>query len=237
MSRSLLLCNTRLATRSVSLNYSLSRYSYPRLTGQLTFKRDPSGKDSVGPVLGAFAAAFVITVGGLYFSSASKGISYELRPIRYGTFDVVEARKASSLSRSDVGDDDHVYLKVKAPLGKEAIWMTSQLSRSNDLKILSIYMKEPSLQIERPYTPLYSEAIDGTQRNASIELLIKRYPDGELGKYAHGLHGKAAVELRGPDVTWQGPRVDHFVLVSSNLRASCKRRIGLLNFPLSLPFR
>lgn len=188
MSRILLLNTARIATPNYPcLGQAVRRYSYPypRLTGQPTFKKDPSGEDSIAPILGAFAAAFIITVGGLYVSSANKGTSYELRPIRYGTFDVLEARRASSPNRIDVGDNEHVYLKVRAPLGKEAIWMTSQLSRSTDLKILSIYMKEPSLQIERPYTPLYAEAIDGSQRNASVELLIKKYPDGELGKYAH----------------------------------------------------
>lgn len=190
------------------------RYAQAAPSGQPVFTKQKTKEGSLTPLLAGSVAAFGITVGILHYISPSTGNSHELRPIRYGNFEVLEARKTNSPSRNDNGDNEHVYLKIKAPLSKEAIMLNTHLSKADEVQILSIYMKEPSLQIERPYTPLYSEAIDGRPYNAPVELLIKKYIDGELGKYAHRLGEQREVELRGPIVTWQGPRVDHFVLVS-----------------------
>jgi hypothetical protein len=191
------------------------KYAQAAPTGQPIFTKQGTKESSLTPLLAATAGAFALTVGILHFTSPSTGNSHELRPIRYGNFEVLEARKTNSPSRTDVGDNEHVYLKIKAPLSKEAIMLNTHLSKPDEVQILSVYMKEPSLQIERPYTPLYSDAIDGRPYNAPVELLIKRYVDGELGKYAHRLGEQVEVELRGPLVTWQGPRVDHFLLVRS----------------------
>lgn len=212
MSGKLLQCSAR-GTLRAPLITLLRRHAHVAPTGQQTFTKTGSKENSITLPLTAFAGAFALTVGVLYLSTASTGVSYELSPIRYGKFEVVEAKKAHSPSRSDVGDNEHVYLKIRAPLGKEALMLNAHHSRAADVRILSVYMKEPSLQIERPYTPLYSEAIDGRPYNAPVELLIKKYPDGELGKYAHRLGDLSEVELRGPAVTWQGPRADHFVMV------------------------
>jgi hypothetical protein len=129
---------------------------------------------------------------------------------------VIEARKTSSPSQIDAISDEHVYLKINAPLSREATnaGLQAAVKSKGEFRILSIFMKEPSLQIERPYTPLYSDALDGIHAYTPLELLIKRYPDGELGKYAYQLNNTSKVELRGPEVTWQGAKPDHFVLVS-----------------------
>jgi hypothetical protein len=219
MSSKLLQCSLKGPLRLPS-NTLLRRHAHVVPTGQPTFSNNGSNENSITLPLTAFAGAFAITIGALYLSNTSTSVSKELSPIRYGNFEVLEARKAQSPSRFEVGDNEHVYLKIKAPLGKDALMLNAHNSKADDVRILSVYMKEPSLQIERPYTPLYSEAIDGRPYNAPIELLIKKYPDGELGKYAHRLGDLSEVELRGPDVTWQGPRADHFVLVS---HLSCNR--------------
>ncbi|KAH0609737.1 uncharacterized protein H6S33_012283 [Morchella sextelata] len=65
--------------------------------------------------------------------------------------------------------------------------------------ILSLQIKQPQLQIARPYTPLPPppEKDDGT-----IRLLIKREPGGEMSRYLYSLPEGAAVELRGPQVDY-----------------------------------
>lgn len=200
-------------TRSVGI--SLRSYAHVRPTGKPTFVQGRTEEDSVVPVLIAFAAAFTGTVATLHLLTSSRTTSSTgLRPDRYSKCEVIAARKTSSPSQHSSGTDgEHVYLKVSAPLSKEGVRLSLQGARPGDLRILSVFIKEPSLQIERPYTPLYSDALDGAHFYTPLELLIKRYPDGELGRYAHRLGSKTEVELRGPVVTWQGPQPDHFVLV------------------------
>ncbi|SPO20374.1 related to CYC2 - cytochrome-c mitochondrial import factor [Ustilago trichophora] len=82
------------------------------------------------------------------------------------------------------------------------------------LRIRSIYIKEPSLVIERAYTPLY-DTLPGTNSTALIgaskeqkqvlDLIVKRYPDGELGRMLHRARPNPTVpqlEVRGPVDTW-----------------------------------
>ncbi|GAA5987634.1 hypothetical protein JCM11641_001175 [Rhodosporidiobolus odoratus] len=67
--------------------------------------------------------------------------------------------------------------------------------------ILSLFVKEPSLQIQRAYTPLSATSFDSTGP-AELDLVIKRYPDGETSRYIHRLGPGDEMELRGPSVTW-----------------------------------
>ncbi|WFD41835.1 cytochrome-b5 reductase [Malassezia psittaci] len=67
------------------------------------------------------------------------------------------------------------------------------------LSIYSYYVKEPSLQIERPYTPLDSPKIVDTTH---LSFLVKRYKDGEMSRYLHRLGAGASLPIRGPVPTW-----------------------------------
>jgi hypothetical protein len=191
--------------------------SHTRLTGQPTFvKGQKEEEGSLAPVYISVGTALVATVAVgtlLYNTYKNKAIIHGLRPDQYSSFDVLSARKTPSPSQSDSGNDEYVHLSVVAPMSSEVIREGRSSAMTNNLRILSVFMKEPSLQIERPYTPLYSDALDGMHANTPIEFLIKRYPDGELGNYAHKLHAGSKVELRGPTVTWQGSQPDHFILV------------------------
>lgn len=206
----------------------------PRLTGQPTFVRSPHPDDGIGNLLLAFTGAFAITVGVLYTQGAGQKRGRDLKPYRYDSFDVLEARTTTSPSVKDQASlDEHVYLRIKAPLSKEGSLVSSLSTKADHVQILSVYMKEPTLQIERPYTPLYSDPLYGFE--APVELLIKRYDDGELGKYAHRLKEDQKVELRGPNITWQGPKPDHFVLVSlMHMRDGGSRNALLIRFLLIL---
>lgn len=86
------------------------------------------------------------------------------------------------------------------------------------LRIRSVYIKEPSLVIERAYTPLYdtlpgsySAALVGAsgEEKQVLDLLVKRYPDGELGRMLHRAVPNPTVpqlEVRGPVDTWSFER-------------------------------
>ncbi|GAA5955359.1 hypothetical protein JCM8115_001925 [Rhodotorula mucilaginosa] len=67
--------------------------------------------------------------------------------------------------------------------------------------ILSLYVEEPSLQIQRAYTPLSATSFDSSGP-AELDLVVKRYHDGELSRYIHRLGPGSELHVRGPSVTW-----------------------------------
>ncbi|CAD6910601.1 unnamed protein product [Tilletia controversa] len=162
-------------------------------------------------------------------SGASHGeLSAHLHPFRYGRFEVLSVHHTTtpSLLESDPsGDGQHVLLRIKASVDP-----AGQSKETGALRIESVYLKEPALQIERAYTPLRRpgnptglgvEAIpreEGHQPAEVIELLIKRYPDGELSRYASTLRAGDIVELRGPVSTWEWNR-DHQNAADANTAA------------------
>lgn len=68
------------------------------------------------------------------------------------------------------------------------------------LSIFSYYVKEPSLQVERAYTPLHYFAREDLR---TLSFVIKRYVDGEMSRYLHRLRPGATISLRGPVPTWE----------------------------------
>ncbi|GAA5836581.1 hypothetical protein JCM3766R1_006960 [Sporobolomyces carnicolor] len=67
--------------------------------------------------------------------------------------------------------------------------------------ILSLFVKEPTLQIQRAYTPLSSTCFN-PDGSATLDLVVKRYPDGEVSRYLHRLRAGDEIEIRAPSVTW-----------------------------------
>jgi NAD(P)H-flavin reductase len=119
---------------------------------------------------------------------------------------------------------DHKLLSLRLPAGEPAAVADAPLVER--LRIRSVYIKEPSLVIERAYTPLYdtmpgtvSRAAAEARSRGTLELLVKRYADGELGRYLFRLGGSSGVEVRGPVATWDvrrdsgGVLPDEIVLV------------------------
>ncbi|WFC94404.1 cytochrome-b5 reductase [Malassezia brasiliensis] len=85
------------------------------------------------------------------------------------------------------------------------------------LAIYAYYIKEPSLQVERAYTPL--EMLARTDPS-TLSFLVKRYADGEMSRYLHRLRPSSPVSLRGPVPTWElgtGPVPEEIVLVRGPL--------------------
>lgn len=68
------------------------------------------------------------------------------------------------------------------------------------LAIYAYYIKEPSLQVERAYTPL--EMLARTDPHM-LSFVVKRYSDGEMSRYLHRLRPTSPVSLRGPVPTWE----------------------------------
>ncbi|SNX84083.1 related to CYC2 - cytochrome-c mitochondrial import factor [Melanopsichium pennsylvanicum] len=114
----------------------------------------------------------------------------------------------------------HKLLQIALPASASASASASFFSSTpvNDIKqrlrIRSVYIKEPALVIERAYTPLYdtlpgsnaASLKDATKQEKQVlDLIVKRYPDGELGKMLHRTQPNpslAQIEVRGPVDTW-----------------------------------
>ncbi|EIW76167.1 ferredoxin reductase-like protein [Coniophora puteana RWD-64-598 SS2] len=64
--------------------------------------------------------------------------------------------------------------------------------------IWSIYIKDDDIQVERPYTPL-----EGIDSRGNIKLWIKKYDQGEVGRWLHTKRVGERVDVRGPAETWQ----------------------------------
>jgi cytochrome-b5 reductase len=67
--------------------------------------------------------------------------------------------------------------------------------------IHSIYVKDDDIQVERPYTPLF-----GIEKNRDAAgratIWVKRYPQGEVGRWLHSKRVGDVLEIRGPILTW-----------------------------------
>lgn len=79
--------------------------------------------------------------------------------------------------------------------------------------IWSIFIKDDDIQVERPYTPL-----EGIDENGTMQLWIKKYPKGEVGRWLHSKAVGDTIEIRGPLKTWhwQDQAWDEVVMVSTH---------------------
>jgi len=63
-----------------------------------------------------------------------------------------------------------------------------------DLPVVSfVRVKDDSMQVARPYTP-----ISPTSERRFIDLMVKRYENGQVSKWLHGLKVGDKVEIKGP---------------------------------------
>lgn len=93
------------------------------------------------------------------------------------------------------------------------------------MPIKSVYLLQPELAIQRPYTPLSALSFLSAEEGGTgeLDLVIKRYPDGEVSRWMHRLRVGDQVKMRGPTVTWTFDESKYdeivFVRVASFLRA------------------
>ena len=67
-----------------------------------------------------------------------------------------------------------------------------------------VYVKDDEIQAMRAYTPVHS-----TEREQdTLQLLIKRYNEGQVSRFMHSAKPGQKVEMRGPVLIWPGSRSD-----------------------------
>lgn len=93
----------------------------------------------------------------------------------------------------------HRLVEIWSPVPLPVATVASSSELARRLAIYSYYVKEPSLQVERAYTPL---ALLSRADPHTLSFWVKRYTDGEMSRYLHRLRPSAAVALRGPEPTW-----------------------------------
>lgn len=64
--------------------------------------------------------------------------------------------------------------------------------------IWSVYIKDDDIQVERPYTPL-----EGIDKDGCMKFWIKKYANGEVGRWLHSKNIGDSIEIRGPLRTWE----------------------------------
>lgn len=103
---------------------------------------------------------------------------------------------------SVAGDGRHKILRLQSPETTKSAAATTTTTTPQRPAIWSVSVMQPDIQIERSYTPLYPP--EEASSRGSLELLVKRYENGEMGRYLHSLiPGQDSVEVRGWLPTWQ----------------------------------
>ncbi|KAK9898131.1 hypothetical protein P389DRAFT_193191 [Cystobasidium minutum MCA 4210] len=104
---------------------------------------------------------------------------------------------------------------VSLSLPKELLPDLSQYPDPPDTPLQAIYVRQPELQIQRAYTPLSLEGFKvEADEERSIELLIKRYRDGEVSSYVHRQGPGDQLWVRGPVRTWTLPDADELIFIA-----------------------
>lgn len=169
----------------------------------------------VGPTLAAGAAAAALAVLGY---TAWKGEQGSVNPemTRFGTLllDHVHAlpgEHSAKFFSEETPTHRHLRVSAAAPLSvlDEVRAPHPPTDPDSELKhrisIYSYYVKEPSLQIERAYTPV---GMLSRTEPTILDFVVKRYADGEMSRFLHKLLPGAQVALRGPVPTWTLPAGD-----------------------------
>ncbi|KAF9287699.1 NADH-cytochrome b5 reductase [Linnemannia elongata] len=68
----------------------------------------------------------------------------------------------------------------------------------------AIYVKDDQIQAMRAYTPVHSTE----QEQGTVQLLIKRYSEGQVSRFMHDAKEGQRIEMRGPVLIWPGGRED-----------------------------
>ncbi|KAG0295289.1 NADH-cytochrome b5 reductase [Linnemannia gamsii] len=68
----------------------------------------------------------------------------------------------------------------------------------------AIYVKDDQIQAMRAYTPVHSVE----QEQGTVQLLIKRYSEGQVSRFMHDAKEGQKIEMRGPVLIWPGGKED-----------------------------
>jgi hypothetical protein len=95
---------------------------------------------------------------------------------------------------------------ISFELPKSLLPETSAYPEPPHTPLQAVYVRQPELQIQRAYTPLSLECFaQDSKDRPSIELLVKKYKDGEVSSYLHRQAVGDQIWVRGPVRTWTLP--------------------------------
>lgn len=132
----------------------------------------------------------------------------------------VDQHRAFPITRSEQLSRDTMVVQLGVAVPELA-------AAPSGLYIEAIYLKHPALQIERPYTPLSAlspvaqlhPVPPASHDSPSLDLLVKRYPDGDVSTYVHHAAKNQGnrLEIRGPVPTWCAPKdgIDELVFIAA----------------------
>jgi len=141
--------------------------------------------------------AVVITIA--FLTGASSYFIFVPDPSRHApTFDAAPLSPryfspSTVVSNEPSGPDTKL---LKLAIQPEVLKATDQKGDSFSA-IWSVFIKDDDIQVERPYTPLY-----GIDEEGQLSFWIKKYPNGEVGRWLHSKKSGEKIEFRGPLSTW-----------------------------------
>lgn len=146
--------------------------------------------------------------------SAPTSSSLPLSPSHFTPVQVVSSEKSDTRGQ-------HKLIKLK--LAKD---MTPPSNAT--APVFSVYLKDSDIQVERAYTPL-----KGLDENGEMLFWVKRYENGEVGRWFHRQKVGEQVEIRGPVRTldWEEGKWDEVVLVREEVLSQSDHAFTLQQFP------
>ncbi|CAO3568005.1 unnamed protein product [Mortierella alpina] len=100
---------------------------------------------------------------------------------------------------------DPILLKSVTRVSNETSLFEFQLPKPCNIPISSaIYVKDDEIQAMRAYTPVHSTEKD----QETVQLLIKRYNEGQVSRFMHSARPGQKIEMRGPVLIWPGGKSD-----------------------------
>lgn len=161
--------------------------------------------------------------------TSDRSAKHVQRPLSYSYFTPLTIRAIKQIT----SDSSIVSLSVP----KELLPNFSEYPDPPSTPLQAVYIRQPELQIQRAYTPLNLDGFkvdaahtsegstaDGNDTQ-SIELLIKRYKDGEVSSYVHRQGPGDQLWIRGPVRTWTLPEADELIFVSSPIKLTLDTKL------------
>ncbi|GFZ44080.1 hypothetical protein JCM24511_01801 [Saitozyma sp. JCM 24511] len=98
--------------------------------------------------------------------------------------------------------------------GADAVRLDGTPMRKDDGEVViqHVMIKNPDLQIERPYTP-----VNDVEKDGEMRLVVKRVKGGEVGRLIHSLKPGQDIGVRGPITTFSliPSAYDRIIMISS----------------------
>ncbi|WFD30252.1 cytochrome-b5 reductase [Malassezia sp. CBS 17886] len=135
---------------------------------------------------------------GAYAASVRASAVSRFTDVALTTSDALQRDRAHRFDPHDPVVHRHLQLR------SDTAWSipSSGVDARARMSIFSFYAKDPEIQVERAYTPL---AMCARGEPGVLDLIVKRYSDGEVSRYLHHLRTGTSVAIRGPECTWRLP--------------------------------